>query len=1037
MSSPRAVAWVLVLLVLPFAPFAPDGASAMSMFSDHCRLHPSDAGVAANGTRILVFGGQGDSAPLATIRQYDPSKACDHTIGLENPATLAPRLPVAVAFPGIASTGTNVFTFGGFSAWNATTDVIARYDLATGAVTEMGAKLPVPLARVAAVHDGGSVWLFGGAGFRLNTTFSTPFNQSWRSDAIFRYDIANDTVTTLPARLSENASVAAAGPHQGAIHLFGVLQGADGSRATHHSADLRVRRFWPSNGTLENATARIPDRLSDPSVTYDGARFHVFGGVVQVNGSSKDGNKTVLRYDPAVGGVTKLPVELVNEGSDTSALLHGGYHYVFGTGTGNANFGVGRFVERLDLLGGDVVPKGSVSPLGYGTVLAGRYVYSLGGSYSDPRAIVRYDTVTHVSTRLALSLPTWLDAEAVVWNGTHVVFLGSYEPKLGIFNATVWDPATTTFVNRTSHMPGVYEGGYAFDPRPLPAIGCPQGCAYIVGGRAFLPEGTTRSVADIYRYDVTNDVLTKLTTRLPVARDYFGFAWDGSFAYVVGGYNFQDRTRSAEILRFDPITGAVSVAGALPEPRTSTEAVWDGGSIYIYGGVVGPTLSTASSRPDILRFTPGGGAPVKLVETLPASYLDHKPVWTGTTKLLVSGRVYEHDHDPLNVRPVFAAVATLTVPEGGDATAMVRASDPEGAPVRLRAPTLPPNMTFLDHNNGSGTFRFRPGYFQAGTYDVVVEASDGSKVNVTSARFVVPNVDRPPVLVAAPDAAGTVGDVIVSALAAMDPDNDALSWSASGLPVNATLEDLGGGRARIVWSPLVGEHGSHEVLVRVAAFGRSAEDTLTLSAYPSAEVGLARLDDAVLIASPGDVVQLHARATNLGDAPDTFSFALASGWAGTPPASEALAPGASVDVVFEVVVPASGLQTTAQLTATSTINPTRHASAKWVLQAPVRATLALDDESPLPGQPVTGTVRATFVDGSPAVGYSVVVTESRSGAFGALRPVTWTATTDAAGEARFDLGAEPATWTPGEHVVRALVSGQGRADAATAPYRVG
>lgn len=170
---------------------------------------------------------------------------------------------------------------------------------------------------------------------------------------------------------------------------------------------------------------------------------------------------------------------------------------------------------------------------------------------------------------------------------------------LGMVSATVW---------QETNMPGPrWSTAEFWDPRPLPNIGCPQGCAYILGGSnvadywdpPWYPSVTDR----IYGYDpVSQTYMPKAS--LPKAMFGFEAAWAGNRAYIFGGWARLDSTTVQAldtILVFDPVSntvhdsevqlpddGGVGFAFWVPPPGSSPGEC-TGGCAYV-GAVASQTL---------------------------------------------------------------------------------------------------------------------------------------------------------------------------------------------------------------------------------------------------------------------------------------------------------------------------------------------------------------------------------------------------------------------------------------------------------------
>ncbi len=128
-----------------------------------------------------------------------------------------------------------------------------------------------------------------------------------------------------------------------------------------------------------------------------------------------------------------------------------------------------------------------------------------------------------------------------------------------------------------------------------------------------------------------------------------------------------------------------------------------------------------------------------------------------------------------NAPPLIAPIADATVQEGAELRIPVAASDPDDDPVVIIAPGLALENAFFDELNHE--FAFRPSHEQAGTYQVVFEASDGrataqESVEITVEDAVAPVVDlaltvdppQSPTFVKQQSVSGSVVGEVVSTL---------------------------------------------------------------------------------------------------------------------------------------------------------------------------------------------------------------------------------------------------------------------------------
>ncbi|MEW6100680.1 MAG: putative Ig domain-containing protein [Candidatus Omnitrophota bacterium] len=148
----------------------------------------------------------------------------------------------------------------------------------------------------------------------------------------------------------------------------------------------------------------------------------------------------------------------------------------------------------------------------------------------------------------------------------------------------------------------------------------------------------------------------------------------------------------------------------------------------------------------------------------------------------------------INNPPVLEALGDKTVAEGALLTFTVSASDPDADTLTFSAENLPAGASF---NNR--TFSWRPGYEQAGSYNVDFIVSDGNgSSDSETITITVTNINRSPIVTNIPSSLNkSEGEVLTAAEIelATDPDADTLTYTYSGwlnsLPYNISYADSG------------------------------------------------------------------------------------------------------------------------------------------------------------------------------------------------------------------------------------------------------
>ncbi|MEZ4660050.1 MAG: Ig-like domain-containing protein [Caldilineaceae bacterium] len=196
------------------------------------------------------------------------------------------------------------------------------------------------------------------------------------------------------------------------------------------------------------------------------------------------------------------------------------------------------------------------------------------------------------------------------------------------------------------------------------------------------------------------------------------------------------------------------------------------------------------------------------------------------------------------------------------------------------------------------TLTFAPG--MAGAAQITIGATDTGGLTTTDTFQITvteaPN--QPPVVAAMPNPVIAEGKGLSLGVAATDPDGDALTLSATGLPTGATLEDNGDGTGTLRWTTGFDDAGVHaitiqardakgalssrDVTITVTNVNRSpewtavAEQTIIQGAMLQLTVHAADPDgDALTLSSTG--LPADAAFTDNGDGSATITWQAAGG----------------------------------------------------------------------------------------------------------------------------------------------------------------
>ncbi|WP_404783509.1 putative Ig domain-containing protein [Altericista sp. CCNU0014] len=216
----------------------------------------------------------------------------------------------------------------------------------------------------------------------------------------------------------------------------------------------------------------------------------------------------------------------------------------------------------------------------------------------------------------------------------------------------------------------------------------------------------------------------------------------------------------------------------------------------------------------------------------------------------------------VNQAPVLVPLPIQSGRENVPLQFSLAATDIDRDSVIYRAVTPLPSGASLDSR--TGTFRWTPGYEQAGDYTFRFEATDpqGSTSEIAVA-VKIDNVNRAPAI-SVSDRSAVLGQPLVFQVAGSDPDlNTTLVYSAKNLPDGATLNASTG---EFRWTPGPGQAGSYTLNFEVSDGESTRSRTSVIQVGTRFAAPLVTLEQTPSFAVvPGQAVLLHAIADSQAD----------------------------------------------------------------------------------------------------------------------------------------------------------------------------
>jgi len=233
----------------------------------------------------------------------------------------------------------------------------------------------------------------------------------------------------------------------------------------------------------------------------------------------------------------------------------------------------------------------------------------------------------------------------------------------------------------------------------------------------------------------------------------------------------------------------------------------------------------------------------------------YTPIVTVSDGALTDAKTFTWTVSNTNQAPAVTNPGNQTGVEGATVSLPVVATDADGDALAYTADGLPPGLGI---NELTGVISGTLDYSSAGLHNVAVSASDGYLSDSKSFTWTVTETNLPPVVANPGSQSSAEGASVSLPVTATDPDGTPLSFSATGLPADLSINPTTG-----VVSGTLGYNAAGVYSVTVTASDGSLSDSETFGWT------VTNTDRAPIVTNPGsqtdaegDVVSLQTAATD-------------------------------------------------------------------------------------------------------------------------------------------------------------------------------
>ena len=281
---------------------------------------------------------------------------------------------------------------------------------------------------------------------------------------------------------------------------------------------------------------------------------------------------------------------------------------------------------------------------------------------------------------------------------------------------------------------------------------------------------------------------------------------------------------------------------------------------------------------------------------------------------IVNSPVVGNDNNP----PVLAPIGNKSILEGATLNFTISATDADADTLAYSVGGMPAGAGF---NIDSGVFSWIPALNQSGSYSVTFTVTDGSDNDSETILITVTDVNRPPVLNSIGTQTIGEGSQLTFTITGSDPDSDVLSYSAEGLPANATFSST---MRSFSWIPEFQASENTRVYPVIFIVSDGVAETSEIVTINVTNVNRAPVLESVDVQNltEGDAYNLVINATDPDTNPITYSATnLPSSSVFTPSTrSFSWIPGSDQDGTYQVTFTASDGYLSDSETVTFTVN---------------------------------------------------------------------------------------------------------------------